>query len=173
MAEGFITRRGGVSGELPFNLLYSNGNEFTNVTGGYVLRRSGSISFFNKTSNSLEFGYTTGSGGDAVTATTISTNDLIDLTNINQVVFDFESTTNTSTHRNNFFVAETIQQMQETLVENAPIRGGAERGAVERSLIVLDVSEITGNYYIGANTARGSFTTSHTGKINIYNIFLL
>lgn len=123
---------------------YLNGNDFSNITGGW----GGSVTNANGV---LSFGATLGSGG----ATNFYSNKAVDLTNASTLTF-VGTVTNAADK-----VTLTLGVASGSPTGSFAAYSTVDAGATKNE-IVVDVSALTGSYYIRGNATAGSFSTSRT-----------
>jgi hypothetical protein len=150
MGDVIFTRRFSSETEIFY---FNEGNEFTNITGGweqYDTQISGS---FTKTTNALRLTIPKTSTNSEATA---GTANKINVTNINKIVFDVNVS-----NRGRFEIALHNTKSRLFLTTTQVVKATFEQAsAFTVSNGELDVSNFSGEYYIViAARGRGAYTT--------------
>ena len=151
MGEGLIVRRGIL--EPPAIMLYDSGNEFIEMTGGWVAGFSqGQGSQIKQVSN---FILTT--DGNIASRRTYETNNKVDLTNIEKINVDWEGR----------FIAGNISSCRVKIVDSKNTNVSVvitsftiNNTAFSRRTNNIDVSAITGSYYISVQVWHDAIETN-------------
>lgn len=105
--------------------------------------------------------------GDSPNGVLISTNSKVDLTNFNTLYFDAEIDSDNSFPNGTFGVASSLtktdQQLDANFIEGAKVKPDVK----SRKIYQVDVSNLTGEYYIAMLKTSGA----NYGSIFVYNIY--
>jgi hypothetical protein len=147
----------------PFDFIFKDGNEYTTLTGGW--NHSIESSYSNTSSfditNSMNFSIDLNEPGNVII--TASTTNTIDLTNYNNIYIEWDTSyTNTYSISSSFKlkIGETASMITKS-------------GQFVQVTDALDISEITGSYYIKVELI-GSQGPGASGIIdsNVFSIYL-
>ena len=141
---------------------YWEGQEFTGVTGGWVEGIKELSGTMSKESDHL---FTRVSGNTGSRATRFyATGNKIDFTNISTLYIDWASEVNTDQ-----FSDTRLQNVNNDYV--SAVVFVSIRDGFSRKVDVLDVSGVTGEYYICVGVADGSTSTGHTVENKIFKVW--
>ena len=142
----------------PYKYLYNRGNMCEALSGGwnqgYVSGGGGQIVF---NANNISLATKSNSSGSWIG---ITSNNAVDLTNINELKIKLDLNTSTDTKHAYFFATKTKNGYKDSAAANIDLVNGTETG-------ILNVRELTGNYYI-CFIIRGYGGTSNAAVYEIY-----
>jgi len=136
--------------------LYQTGDEKTNTTGGWEKGYSKGTPTLNRKDGYLEIV----NGVDDVLV--VETNNTIDLTDRNTLFIDWEST---GTDTESVFSVATASGLAPLDVDNGVDEYIIESGSFSRKTNELDVSGLSGNYYVRASLANDE------GTLKIFQVY--
>lgn len=135
--------------------IYRKGNQFTDRTGGFeTLARSGS--YWSTTNVKYNSDHIAFSYGNGPTVSYASTKNMIDLTNVDTVTINVESFTGDYLSRGRLAATKT-KSSQASIHETAA--AVKQFDAYSAGKIVLDVSNLSGSYYIAFGACFEGTTT--------------
>ena len=164
MGEAIKTRR---TSSQELTHYYWEGEEFSSATGGWVTGIVGSEASLSKESDHL-FASANGQNADFEQRMALwVTDNLIDLTEINILYIEWENTGDTVDSNRSYFIA-----------------GGTKNGntgsfdvrleklnTFNKTIETIDVSALTGNYYIRCGCRDSSSVVNSNAQVKIYKIY--
>lgn len=151
--------------------LYDSGNEYTNITGGWKTNQFDPsfpyANIFTKGSTYLEYGESnTGNYGYGGYVTTNS----IDLTNYNTLVAKLQLVSYAGNAQNQVIIStsSTPSIRNSTITKSAGVNQSNGTTAAE---VTMDISSVTGKYYIGVYGSSGSYA-DHLNTSRCFYVYL-
>lgn len=161
MAKGVKTRRGKSKGKVnPY--LYNSGDENTLLTGGWVVGYSDGSGTQTKESNHL---YLYAYGSSYVPQKTYVTNNAINMTNINTLKVDWEKTGSSYGSASLHLIVSKIKEGNRTQYDARVVFS-----EIGRTTSQLDVSSLSGEYYVRINANSGSTLSGNYISGKVYSI---
>jgi hypothetical protein len=140
---------------------YTNGTQNVAWTTGYSTGSTGSTS----TSGSLYL--TTGLSGTQVNERTLRTTNTVDLTNISTLYFEAAITTTGNAQQFNFIVSTSSTGSSSTYNARTQVTAGFG----DTQTYTIDVSGLSGNYYIRIHSRDGSTATFNGNEGDVFNVW--
>jgi hypothetical protein len=141
---------------------YDEGEEFVSVTGGWVAGASQSTGSQAKNADNL---YLTAGNASAIAYRTYVTDNEIDLTNINSLKIEWANTGASSTaNQSRFYVHTNKNDIEHTVRLQKTNTFG-------RITDTIDVSSLSGNYYVKVSAIDAPTNALATSTISVYKIW--
>ena len=162
MGEAIKTRRGKAQ-EIDPLLFYDEGNENISVTGGWGVGYTDGNGTQTKESNHLYFAV----NGTVENFRTYVTNNAINMTNINSISFEYEI--NLISGNGNYSYSG-IAETRDEKWQAAFVRPQSQNQSLARGVYTLDVSGVSGNFYVKC-TALYSSGTSGSLTMKVHRVW--
>ena len=169
MGEAFLIQQGEMvepEPPIPEGSLYYEGDEVTGITGEWVTGIVGSESSLIKNTDHL-YASANGTNADFEQRMALWTTDnTIDLTNIDTLFITWKNTGNASTANRSYFIAGGLKNGN-TGSFGVRLEKESTFTLVEDS---IDVSGLTGNHYVRCGCRDASSNENSNAKVEIYAI---